>query len=62
MLFVKTITITIPSMPTAQFYINKIKEKYEWGGAEVRVVFDASNNVYECSYDTIIDSRNEEEF
>lgn len=62
MLFLKTITITIPNMTTAQFYIDKIKEKYEWGGAEVRVVFDTKNNIYKCSYDTIIDSRNDKEF
>ena len=62
LLFVKTTTITIPNMTTAQFYIDKIKEKHEWNGAQVRVEFDIKNNVYKCSYDTIIDSQNKEVF
>lgn len=57
MLFVKTTTITMPNMDTVNYYIEKIKQVHEGGGAQVRVEFDRENNVYRCSYDTIVDSK-----
>lgn len=54
MLFVKEITIIIPNCNTAQYYIDKIKDKYEYGGSQVRVEF--KDDCWHCSYDTIIDS------
>ena len=60
LLFIKTTTITIPNSTVANYYINKLREKYEWGGGKIEIKFDRKNNVYYVSYDTIIDSMDKE--
>ena len=56
MLIKKTTTYTALYNKEGQEFYKKIKELYEWGGAQVRTRFLEEGRLIEISYDSIVDT------